>query len=228
MGQNFSWLKQVGHEFEQQRAGNLRNAVRRICVKIECRWFCKPIKGQSKSTKMRFCQLFHKNYTYWGKNLDRCWTRRMSNLRLWSVEEIDSSSSSWKSTQRKWWSDWILENQRQSSETFLVLSSLVWRKVEEKHGKRRRKQAKIPVRYWFIRSNLVTPSSSRPFRTQSHWSYFAGQCSNSEWNIPLHLPRRMRVQFSFYYQQWIDTWRPRFDQKTDSVLLACWSKRRKS
>ena len=37
MGQNFSWLKQVGHEFEQQRAGNLRNAARRICVKIECR-----------------------------------------------------------------------------------------------------------------------------------------------------------------------------------------------
>ena len=25
------------HEFDQQRAGNLRNAVRRICVKIECR-----------------------------------------------------------------------------------------------------------------------------------------------------------------------------------------------
>ena len=69
MGQNFSWLKQVGHELEQQRAwrqrsGNFRNAVRRICVKIECRWFCKPIKGQSKTTKTRFCQLFHKNYTY--------------------------------------------------------------------------------------------------------------------------------------------------------------------
>ena len=48
MGQNFSWIKQICQEFEQQRAGNLRNAVRRICVKIECRWFCKPIKGQSK------------------------------------------------------------------------------------------------------------------------------------------------------------------------------------
>ena len=36
MGHNFSWFKQVGHEFEQQRAGSLRNAVRRICVKIEC------------------------------------------------------------------------------------------------------------------------------------------------------------------------------------------------
>ena len=32
----FSWLKQVGHEFEQQRAGNLRSAVRRMCAEIEC------------------------------------------------------------------------------------------------------------------------------------------------------------------------------------------------
>ena len=67
MGQNFSWLEQVGHKLEQQRAGNLRNAVRRTCVKIECRWFCNPIKGQSKTTKTRFCQLIQKNYTYWAK-----------------------------------------------------------------------------------------------------------------------------------------------------------------
>ena len=30
----------------------------------------KPIKGQNKAQKTRFCQLIHKNYTYWGKNLD--------------------------------------------------------------------------------------------------------------------------------------------------------------
>ena len=84
-----------------------------------------PIKGQSKTTKTRICQLFHENHTYCGKNLDRCWARRIFNLRLWSVEDIDSSSSSWKSTQRGWWSDWILENQRWSSEIFPALSSLV-------------------------------------------------------------------------------------------------------
>ena len=101
LGQNFSWLEQIGHEFERQRAGNLRSAVRRICVKIECGWFCKPIKGQSKTTKTRFGQLIHKNHTYWGKNLDRCWTRIIFNLWLWCVEEINSSSSSWKSTPKK-------------------------------------------------------------------------------------------------------------------------------
>ena len=98
-----------------------------FALKTNERAFASRSKGQSKTTKTRFCQLFHKNYTYWGKNMDRCWTRRIFNLRLWSVEEIDSTSSSWKSTQRKWWSDWILENRRQSLEAFLVISSLVWR-----------------------------------------------------------------------------------------------------
>ena len=36
VGQNFLWLKRIGYEFEQQRAGNFRSAVRRTRVKIEC------------------------------------------------------------------------------------------------------------------------------------------------------------------------------------------------
>ena len=31
--------------------------------------FAKPIKGQSKTTKTRFCRFIHKNYTCGGKNL---------------------------------------------------------------------------------------------------------------------------------------------------------------
>ena len=34
---------------KDQRAGNLRDAVRQFCVEIECTCFCKPIKGQSKT-----------------------------------------------------------------------------------------------------------------------------------------------------------------------------------
>ena len=96
MGQNFSWLEWIGHKLEQQgprrqRAGNLRNAVRRLCVKIECKWFCKPIKGQSETTRTQFCQLIHKNHTYWGKNLDWYWTTRIFALRLFSVEVLGKS-----------------------------------------------------------------------------------------------------------------------------------------
>ena len=82
--------------------------------KIVCKWFCKPIKGQSKTTKTRFCQLIHKNFYYWRKNLDWYWTTKIVALRLSNVEETDQSSSSWWSTSRKWWSDWILENKRLS------------------------------------------------------------------------------------------------------------------
>ena len=48
-----------------------------------------------------------------------------------------------------------------------------------------------------------------------------GQCVDWNWNISLHLPRRMRFQSLFYYQQWSGTWRSRFKQKTNSVLFAC-------
>ena len=39
------------------------------------------------------------------------------------------------------------------------------------------------------------------------------------WNIPLRLPRRKQFQSSFNYQQWTDTWRSEFEQKTNCVLL---------
>ena len=39
--------------------------------------------------------------------------------------------------------------------------------------------------------------------------------------FPYILPRWMHIQSSFYYHQWIGTWRSKFEQKTNSVLLAC-------
>ena len=88
-----SWSQTWTKGPRRQRAGN--HAVRRLSVEIECKWFCKPIKGQSKTTKTQFCQLIHKNYTYWRKNLDWYWTTKIFALRLSSVEETNQSSSSW-------------------------------------------------------------------------------------------------------------------------------------
>ena len=58
-GQNFSWLEKFGHKLEKpgprrQRAGNLRNAVRRQCVKIECTCFCGPSKARAKPQRRIF------------------------------------------------------------------------------------------------------------------------------------------------------------------------------
>ena len=49
MGQNFSWLKLVGHEFEQQRAGNLRSAVRRkYALRLNASDFASRSKAKAK------------------------------------------------------------------------------------------------------------------------------------------------------------------------------------
>ena len=50
-----------------------------------------------------------------------------------------------------------------------------------------------------IRDTLEIISLILRYRTMSHW---------------------MCIQSSLYYQQWTDTWRSRFEQKTDSILLA--------
>ena len=53
MGRNFSWLEKIGHELEQQgprrqRAGNLRNAVRKLCVKLNVSDFASRSKAKAK------------------------------------------------------------------------------------------------------------------------------------------------------------------------------------
>ena len=98
----------------------------RMCVEIECEWFCMPIKGQSKTTKTRTCRFFHKNNAYLGKNLDR------------SLNQENIQSPIVK-CRRNWFIFFVmkvLESKRLSSGSFCGLSSLVWRQVEEKHGKR--------------------------------------------------------------------------------------------
>ena len=139
--------------------------------------FCEPIRGSRKTTKTYFCQLIHKNCSYLWKILGWCRARNSFAYRLPSVEATEHSSSSWSSTSRRWWSDWILEMKRLSQEPFRAISTLVWWKVEEHNGERRRKQENILILYWSIRTtNSLSPSSSRSSGTQSHWFYTSGQC----------------------------------------------------
>ena len=106
--------------------------------------------------------------------------------------------------------------------TVSLLSSLVWRQVEEYKG-RRRKQQQISVLYWFFRRNSLSPSSSRSFWTQSYWFFITRQCLDSERLLPIHLSCRMCNQFIFHHQFGIDTWRSKFEQQTDSILHVCGS-----
>ena len=47
------------------------------------------------------------------------------------------------------------------------------------------------------------------------------KCGDWDWNLPLHLPCGKQFQSSFNYQQWTETWRSEFEQKTNCVLLTC-------
>ena len=64
VGQNFTWLEKVGHKLEQQwarrrRAVNLRNAVRKLCVKIlNANNFACRSKAKAKPQRRDF----YKNY----------------------------------------------------------------------------------------------------------------------------------------------------------------------
>ena len=148
VGQHFSRLQWIVHEFEQQgprrqRAGNLWDAVRRFCIENECTCFCEPINGQSKITKTYFCLLIYKNCTYQWKILDWHWARKLFVYCLPSVKTTEYSSSSWWSTSRIKWSDGTLENKGWSSERFCALSTFVWWNVERYSGKFGRNKKKF-------------------------------------------------------------------------------------
>ena len=197
------------------------------CCSMTMRWkgmhvLLRADRRLKQTTETYFCQLIHKNYIFWWKNLDRYWTTRLFAHRLFRVEETDQSSSSWKSTSKKR-ERLNSGDYRLPSEPFCAFSTLVWWKVEEHHGKRRRKQENISILYRFFRRNSLPSSSSRSFRTQSHWSFMTGQCIDSGRFLQVHLSRWMCNQFTFHHQFRIDTGRSKFEQKTDSILSACGS-----
>ena len=88
-----------------------------------------------------------------------------------------------------------------------------WSDEMWKNGRRRRKQEKISILYWSIRTrNYLSPCSSRTHRTQSHWSYAAGHCINSELFLRVHLTCRMCNHFTLHHKFRIDTGRTKFEQ----------------
>ena len=69
---------------------------------------------------------------------------------------------------------------------------------------------------------ILSPSSSRSFRTQSHWSFTTRQCANSGHFLQVHLSYWMCNQFTLHQQFRNVTGRTKFGQgKTDSIVHAC-------
>ena len=101
---------------------------------------------------------------------------------------------------------------------------LVWWKMGEYNDQMWRKQENISRLYWSIRTrNSLSPSSSRSFRSQSHWSHTVGQCVDSELCLRVHLSHWMCNQFALHHEFPIDTGRTQFEQKTDGIFHVCGS-----
>ena len=115
-----------------------------------------------------------KKSSYCEENVDWCWTRWIFTLRLWHIEETDSSSSrniSYLETimERFISGEWkiIFRNISHTVLNGLTISGRgAWQEEKET-----RKDTSIVL---IFRNNLVLPSSSRSFWTQSQWSSFAG------------------------------------------------------
>ena len=80
-------------------------------------------------------------------------------------------------------------------------------------------------RYQYCSDNLGTILSLRALQGLSGSNLIDPTLQDKRvdwnWNIPLHFSCRMHIQSLFHYQQWTGTWRSKFEQKTNSVLLAC-------
>ena len=111
--------------------------------------------------------------------------------------------------------DRIPETGRWSSEQ--ICSTLnIWWCMEEQNGRRRRQQHKISILFWPVRTRNSLPSKS--FRTQSHWSFTAGQCIDSDLFLQVHLSYRMCSQLTLHHKFRNDTKKTKFEQKTDGIL----------
>ena len=181
--------------FKLQKHRSSCRSTWRTGVTIGCEGLCSQIKGESKTAKKRTCWFFIEHHSDEWKKVDWYWTRRIFFLCVRDFEESDQSSSTLSNSKtRRRRSSSILEDQEFSSESISTNNLLVGWSLEDMFvNRRRRSEKEISVLYWYFRNYWISPSSSRTFRTQSHWSFITGQCDNSEWILPTNLSRRMCV-----------------------------------
>ena len=116
---------------------------------------------------------------------------------------------------------WRLKNYlRNEFENSQHWSDEMWKSKMAGGGGNKEKNS---ILYWLVRTrNSLSPSSSRSFRTQSHWSFTTGQCVNSGHFLRVYLSYWMCSQFTLHHKFRIGNGRTKFRQgKTDSILYGC-------
>ena len=207
-------------EYDDNEQETSETKTEAFALKTDVLAFARRSKANAKTKKIFHNLLIFKDYTYSWKSVDWYWTRSSIQSGVPSGKKTEHSSSAWTITSRRRWSDWILEIKRLSSERSWALSILVWWCMEEQNGRRRRQQEKSSILCWLVRTrNSSSPSSSRSFRTQSHWSHTAGQCVDSEQFLWVHLSYWMCILFTLHHKFRIGSGTTKFKQrKTDGIL----------
>ena len=215
-------MERICGRFKSKPYRNSCRSTRRSSATNKYQGCCSQIKGKSKTTTERTC--WYTNYhTDARKKIDWHWAITTNSRCVRFLQESDQSSS----TQSK-----KMEQLNSAESNFIfgiilhkysnglmIGGNLVWQQEEV-----RKEDICIAL---IIREESFTSELFRDTLEIISLILRYRQCSNWDRNIPSHLPHWMRIQSSLYYQQWIDTWRSRVEQETDSILLAHWSKRQK-
>ena len=157
------------------------------------------------------------------KNLGLILNQKLFVYRLPSVKTAEYSSTSWWSTSRRWWSDWVLEIEGLSSERFVHSqhwSDKMWKSTMARDGGNKKN-----IQYCTDPSRQKK-TFSKLFKVIQDVIQLMLNCKtsiNSERFLRVHLSHRMCDQFTLHHKFRIDTGRTNVQQKSNGIFYVCGS-----
>ena len=220
LGQNILWNKQIRDRFKPQQYRNSCRSTRISSVTIKVSRLLQPDQRQKQNHKKENLLIQQLPYRYTKENglilnhqnkLSLCTiSRRKSSVFFDTIKQYsENKMEQLNSKELNSIFEIILHKY---STGLMIVGKLVWQQEEVQ---------KEDINFaLFIQEQFCTSVLFRDTLDVISLIPITGQCNNSAWIIPSHLTHWMCIQSSLYYQQWIDTWRSRFKQKTNSILLA--------
>ena len=170
---------------------------------------------QRKTTKTRFCQLIHKNFTHWWGEFGLMLNQESIRSTIIQCRR-NWSSSSWKSTSRQWWNDWILENNWSSYGHFLFYHH--W--SDEKWKSRMAGGGGNKKRYQYCADSSGAFLYLRALQSHSGRNRIDPSLQDKVVILDGFFKYVYHVGCATFHHQFrIDSWRTKFEQQTDSIFL---------
>ena len=221
VGQNFSWLEQVGHGLDRQKSTTttsrkpLRWSLKNWRLQADQRIKQKPRRPSTTCSTSRTIHI-----------LERTWidilpesqfdqappVAKRFNTLLWHGElpREDEAIEFWRLKdylrnhfeQSQYWSDEVWKSK--------MAGGGGYKKIFQYCTDPSRDILHLRALHGHSGRNLI-----------SHWSFITGQCINSGRFLRVHLSHRMCNHFTLHREFRIDTWRTNVEQKTDGIHYVC-------